>query len=243
MSLELKNLHISASGKEIVKGLNLKIKPCEVHALMGPNGSGKSTLANALMGHPKYKITQGQIFLGGHNITNESPDKRAKRGLFLSMQHLPEIPGVTLANFLRLATAARAGKNQSPLTFHKELLDQMKKLRIDPEFAKRYLNTGFSGGEKKRVEILQLTMLNPNYAVLDETDSGLDVDALQIVADGINRFRGRHHGLLLITHYHRLLEYVVPDIVHIMRDGKIVKSGGKELAKEIEEKGYQQYGD
>ncbi len=280
MSLELKNLHITTAGllrrsfseasllrrsfseasKEIVKGLNLKIKPGEVHALMGPNGSGKSTLANAIMGHPKYQITAGQILLDRVDITHESPDKRAKRGLFLSMQYPPEIPGVTITNFLRLACASLsptvpipenrgsstavgtrggvAGGRENPITFHKKLLEKMEELQINPEFARRSVNAGFSGGEKKRVEILQLAMLNPRYAILDETDSGLDVDALKIVAEGINHFKTKDRGILLITHYNRILKYVVPDIVHVMVNGKIVKSGGKELAEEIERDGY-----
>lgn len=250
MSLELKNIHISAgdqlrpsfseASKEIVRGLNLILKPGEVQAIMGPNGSGKSTLASALMGHPKYKITAGKIILDGADITNEAPDKRAKRGLFLSMQYPPEIPGVTLTNFLRLATEISSGAKQNPITFYKKLIEEMKKLRINPEFARRYINTGFSGGEKKKAEILQLPMLNPRYAILDEIDSGLDVDALKIVAEGINRFRTPEHGILIITHYNRILEYVVPDQIHIMREGKIIKTGNKTLAKEIEKHGYRE---
>lgn len=238
MSLQIKNLHINVDNKEIVLGLNLTIKPGEVHAIMGPNGSGKSTLANTLMGHPNYTVTEGSIIVGKKNITTEKPDKRAKEGLFLSMQYPPEIPGVTVANFLRVATKAKTGKAVNPLDFHKALTAKMKELKMDPAFATRYLNTGFSGGEKKRMEILQLLMLNPTYAILDETDSGLDVDALKIVAEGINQFRSKEHGVLLITHYNRILEYVQPDFVHIMSKGKIVKSGGKELAHEVEKDGY-----
>lgn len=238
MSLQIKKLHVSVEKKDIVLGLSLEIKPGEVHAIMGPNGSGKSTLANALMGHPKYTVTAGSIVLDKKNITEESPDKRALKGLFLSMQYPPEIPGVTVANFLRLATKAKHGKNLNPLDFHKELTAAMKELHMDPAFATRYLNTGFSGGEKKRMEILQLLMLNPTYAVLDETDSGLDVDALKVVAEGINKFRSKKNGVLLITHYNRILEYVEPDFVHIMAKGNIVKSGGKELAHEVEKNGY-----
>lgn len=246
MSLKIENLHISVDTKAIVKGLNLEIPKGKVTAIMGPNGSGKSTLANTLAGHPKYAMTDGTIELDGENITHLSPDKRAKAGLFLSMQYAPEIPGVTLANFLRIASGVhlpspiRGGTKGgvSPLEFHKLLMAKMAELKIDPEFARRYVNTGFSGGEKKRAEILQLLLLNPTYAVLDETDSGLDVDALKIVAEGINKFKSPEHGILLITHYNRILEYVVPDMVHIMMDGKIVKSGGKELAKEIETSGY-----
>ena len=238
MPLELKNLHISVDAKEIIHGVSLIVPPGEVHAIMGPNGSGKSTLANTLMGHPKYQITKGKIKLDTLDITNLAPDKRARAGLFLSMQYPPEIPGVSIANFLRLSAGAMRGQNQNPITFHKELNNQMKDLGIDPSFAGRHINLGFSGGERKRLEILQLLILNPTYAILDETDSGLDVDALKVVADGINRFRSKDHGILLITHYNRILEYVVPDVVHVMVAGKIAKSGGKELAKEIEKTGY-----
>ncbi len=238
MSLKINNVHIAVDGTEIVKGIDLEIKPGEVHAIMGPNGSGKSTLANALMGHPKYSITSGSVLINGEEIQNISPDKRAKKGLFLSMQYAPEIPGVTVTNFLRLAVESMTGQKKNPLTFYAELQDKMKELKIDPEFAKRYLNVGFSGGEKKRLEVLQLLMLNPQFAVLDETDSGLDVDALKIVSEGINAFRKKTTGVLLITHYNRILQYVKPDFVHIMRDGKIIKSGGEELARAVEETGY-----
>ncbi len=241
MSLQIKNIHVSAGDKPIVHGFNLKVKPGEVHAIMGPNGSGKSTLANTLMGHPKYKITNGKIELNKLDITNISPDKRAKAGLFLSMQYPPEIPGVSISSFLRLSAGALRGKTENPITFHKELNERMKELGIDPSFAGRHINLGFSGGERKRLEILQLLILNPTYAILDETDSGLDVDALKIVAKGINTFRSPQHGILLITHYNRILEYVVPDFVHIMVGGKIVNSGKKELAEEIENAGYQQF--
>lgn len=238
MSLELKNLHINVENKEIVTGLSLTVRPGEVHAIMGPNGSGKSTLANALLGHPKYKITKGKIILDGKDITNEPADRKAKRGLFLSSQYPPEIPGVTLTSFLRLATGTLTGEHQNPISFYKKLLEKMAELNIAPEFAKRHLNTGFSGGEKKKMEILQLAVLNPRYAILDETDSGLDVDALKIVAEGINKFHTKKNGIILITHYNRILEYVVPDFVHIMAKGNIIKNGGKELAKEIEREGY-----
>ncbi len=238
MSLELKNLYVSASDKPIVHGLSLMLKKGQVHAIMGPNGSGKSTLANALMGHPKYQITKGKIKLDELDITNLTPDKRARAGLFLSMQYPPEIPGVSIANFLRLSAGALRGQNQNPIAFHKELNERMKELGIDPSFASRHINLGFSGGERKRLEILQLLILNPTYAILDETDSGLDVDALKVVAEGINRFRSNDHGILLITHYNRILEYVVPDVVHVMVGGRIVRSGRKELAKEIESEGY-----
>lgn len=239
MSLHIQNLHISVETDKIVKGLDLEMKPGEVHVIMGPNGSGKSTLANTLMGHPKYSVIEGSIKLDEEEIRELSADKRAKKGLFLSMQYSPEIPGVTVTNFLRLAVEARTGEKQNPLKFYGELKKKMAELKIDPEFAKRYINVGFSGGEKKRLEILQLAILNPTYAILDETDSGLDVDALKIVSEGINNFKSDTRGILLITHYNRILEYVKPDFVHIMKDGTIVKSGGAELAKEIEEHGYE----
>lgn len=241
MSLLIQNLKITAAETEIVHGLTLEIKPGEVHAIMGPNGSGKSTLANTLMGHPKYTVTSGSIELDGTDITGEKPNLRAQKGLFLSMQYPPEIEGVTIANFLRVAKNALTGVNHNPMDFHKELMTKMTELNIDPTFARRHLNAGFSGGEKKRAEILQLAVLDPKYAILDETDSGLDVDALRIVADGINRFRGADKGILLITHYNRILEYVQPDFVHIMSAGKIVKSGRAELAKEVEAKGYTEF--
>lgn len=243
MSLSIKNLHVSVHDKEIIKGLSLEIPKGKVVAIMGPNGSGKSTLANTLAGHPKYEVTEGTIKLDSTDITALSPDKRAKLGLFLSMQYAPEIPGVTLANFLRIAVGAnlplpKKGSTMNPLEFQKLLFTKMDELKIDHAFAKRYVNTGFSGGEKKRAEILQLALLNPTYAVLDETDSGLDVDALKVVAEGINRFKSPEHGILLITHYNRILEYVVPDVIYIMMNGKIVKEGGAELAQEIEKNGY-----
>lgn len=239
MSLNIQNIHIAVEGEDIVKGVSLEIQPGEVHVIMGPNGSGKSTLANAVMGHPKYEITSGSVQLDGGDITEEAPDVRAKKGLFLSMQYAPEIPGVTVTNFLRLALESLSGEKKNPLTFFGELKKKMAELKIDPEFSKRYLNVGFSGGEKKRLEVLQLSILNPKYAILDETDSGLDVDALKIVSDGINAFKTEEKGMLIITHYNRILEYVKPDFVHIMQDGKFVKSGGAELAKDVEEKGYE----
>lgn len=241
MSLEIHNLHIAVDADKIVNGVSLEIKHGEVHAIMGPNGSGKSTFANTLMGHPKYQVTQGSVVVDGTDITELAPDERAKLGLFLSMQYAPEIPGVTVTNFLRLAVEAKTGKKQNPLTFFGELKEKMNELKIDTEFAKRYLNVGFSGGEKKRLEVLQLSMLNPTYAILDETDSGLDVDALKIVSEGITNFASDKKGILLITHYNRILEYVKPDYVHIMHDGRIIKSGGAELAHVVEEKGYDQF--
>lgn len=241
MSLKISDLKVNVDATEIIHGLDLEIKPGEVHAIMGPNGSGKSTLANTLMGHPKYTITGGRIVLDDVDISTEKPNARARRGLFLSMQYPPEIEGVTIANFLRVAKNSLTGVVQNPLDFHKSLMAKMAELDIDPAFARRHLNTGFSGGEKKRAEILQLAILAPTYAILDETDSGLDVDALRIVSDGINRFRGPDKGVLLITHYNRILEYVTPDFVHIMSDGKIVKSGGAELAKVVEKSGYAEF--
>ncbi|KKW42541.1 MAG: FeS assembly ATPase SufC [Candidatus Magasanikbacteria bacterium GW2011_GWA2_56_11] len=239
MSLKIKNLHISVGDKPIVKGVTLTIKPGEVHAIMGPNGSGKSTLANAIMGHPKYRITAGEIELDGADITAAKPEARARGGLFLSEQYPPEIAGVSTEHFLRLSANSLTGANRQPLEFHQELQAKMRTLGIDPEFARRSINVGFSGGEKKRAEILQLLVLNPKYAILDETDSGLDVDALRIVAEGINRYRSPERGILLITHYNRILEFVLPDVVHAMSRGVLVRSGGPELAREIETLGYQ----
>jgi Fe-S cluster assembly ATP-binding protein len=238
MSLQIKNLHVTVEKKEIVKDLSLTIEPGEVHVIMGPNGSGKSTLANALMGNPEYTVTKGEVILNNADITNLSPDKKAQAGLFLSPQYPPEINGVSVGNFLRLTKNALTKTTNDPLTFRTEILAMMEKLHIPPEFLSRSLNTGFSGGEKKKMEILQLLILNPIYAILDETDSGLDVDALKIVAEGINAFKTKEKGLLLITHYQRLLDYIIPDVVHIMREGKIVKSGGKELVEEIEKEGF-----
>ncbi len=238
MSLEIKNVTIVVDGTEIVRNFTLTITPGEVHVIMGPNGSGKSTLANTLMGHPKYKVSSGSIVIDGVDHTTTKPNVRAKAGLFLSEQYPPEIPGVSITNFLRLAKNALTGENHNPLDFYKELTAKMAELSIDPSFARRSVNTGFSGGEKKRAEILQLAVLDPTYAILDETDSGLDVDALRVVAAGINHFRSPTKGILLITHYNRILDYIVPDFVHIMSEGQIIKSGDKNLAKEIEEKGY-----
>lgn len=237
-SLQIKNLHVSVEGKEILQGISLNIKRGEIHAIMGPNGSGKSTLANTLMGHPKYLITKGQIILDGANITNAKPEMRAKSGLFLSMQYPPEIAGVNIANFLRQAKNALTDIKSNPLIFYKELQEKMVKLHISEDFAKRSLNAGFSGGEKKKAEILQLSVLNPKYAILDETDSGLDVDALRIVAEGIDHYHTKDNAVILITHYNRILEYVKPNFVHIMQNGKIIKSGGSDLAEEIEKTGY-----
>ncbi|MEM5797570.1 MAG: Fe-S cluster assembly ATPase SufC [Candidatus Aenigmatarchaeota archaeon] len=238
MELEIKDLHVSIEGKKILNGVSLKIKEGELHALMGPNGSGKSTLAYVLMGHPKYKIDSGEIIFHGENIINLTPDKRAKLGLFLGFQYPTEVPGVTFKNFLW--TAYKTLNNGASYVDFNEILDEkLELLEIDKSFVLRYLNEGFSGGEKKRSEILQLAVLNPKIAVLDETDSGLDVDSLKIVANGIKKLNENGMGILLITHYQRILNYILPDFVHVMTDGKIVKSGGHDLAKEIEEKGYE----
>ncbi|MDD9953915.1 MAG: Fe-S cluster assembly ATPase SufC [Candidatus Woesearchaeota archaeon] len=239
MKLEIQDLHASIEGKEILKGVTLTINPGEIHALMGPNGSGKSTLANVLMGHPKYEVTKGKILLNGENISEMEPDERAKKGLFLSFQYPVEIPGVTVENFLRTAVNNVQGKDLDVVEFHELLKKTLADFGIKNEFAGRYLNEGFSGGEKKRMEILQMLLLNPTFAILDETDSGLDVDALKIVSDGINKIKDEKHGVLLITHYNRILEYVIPDKVHVLIDGKITETGGKELAHTIEAEGYE----
>ncbi len=239
MPLEIKNLHVVADNKEIVHDVSFYLPAGEVHAIMGPNGSGKSTLVNAIMGHPKYTITAGQIVLDGEDITHAKVTEKAIKGLFLSMQYPPEIAGVTVSKLLRTSMTALTDTKQNPIKFHELLLAKMQELNIDPAFASRSINVGFSGGEKKRLEILQLLILNPKYAILDETDSGLDVDALKIVATGINRFRSPKHGILLITHYNRILQYVQPNVVHVMNEGRIVESGGAELAQKIEQDGYQ----
>ena len=241
--LEVKDLRVKIEDKEILKGINLEVDKGQVVALMGPNGSGKSTLAYALMGHPRYEITSGKIFLNGEDVTKAKPDERARKGLFLSFQYPQEISGVSVSNFLRTSlNAVREGRNEKPVSvmdFHKLLQEKMKLLKVDKSFALRYLNEGFSGGEKKRMEILQMAVLQPSIGILDETDSGLDVDALRTVALGVNDLKGQELGVLLITHYQRILNYITPDKVHIVIDGKIVKSGGKELALEVEEKGYE----
>ena len=237
-AIDIDDLRVTVDGEPILKGVTLSIKPGELHALMGPNGSGKSTLANVLMGHPKYTITAGRILLDGEDITELTPDERAKKGLFLSFQYPVEIPGVTVENFLRSAVNAVKGTDHGVAEFHKILKAELAEFGIDESFGRRYLNAGFSGGEKKRMEILQMLTLDPKYAILDETDSGLDIDALKVVAAGINRLRDGEHGILLITHYNRILEHVVPTHVHVFKDGKIVRSGGKELALEVEKNGY-----
>lgn len=235
---EFKDIHVKIEGKEVVSGVSLKIQPGEIHAIMGPNGSGKSSLSNALMGHPSYEITSGEAFLDGNNIMSMSADERSRAGLFLAFQYPVAIPGVTVANFLRTALHSHRGKDADMSDFRKLFKKQMADLSIDPAFATRYLNDGFSGGEKKRIEILQMAILNPKMALLDETDSGLDIDAMKTVAEGINRFHNKDKGLLLVTHYQRLLDYVKPDFVHVMMNGKLVKTGGPELALKLEENGY-----
>ena len=241
MSLKIKNLEVKVDDLKIINDLSLEIKPGEVHVIMGPNGSGKSTLANTLMGHPKYTISSGSIEVDGKDITTESPDIRAKAGLYLSMQYPPEITGVSMQQLLRTAYNTTHNKIMNPLDFNKYLKDKMSDLNIETEVARRHVNVGFSGGEKKKAEVLQLSVLNPKYAVLDETDSGLDVDALRIVAQGVNKYRTDEKGIILITHYNRILDYITPDFVHIMIKGKIVKSGDASLAKEIEVNGYDQF--
>jgi Fe-S cluster assembly ATP-binding protein len=248
--LELKNLHVALEdGTEIVKGVDLSVGPNEVHAVMGPNGSGKSTLAYALMGHPAYEITEGELLLDGENILEMEADERAQRGLFLAFQYPHAVPGVTVTSFLRSAInavrKAHNGGEDNPIPipeFRKELLDQMDRLKVSRELASRYLNDGFSGGEKKRVEILQMAMLKPRIAILDETDSGLDIDALKTVAEGVKELVGPEMGALVITHYQRILDYITPDFVHVFIDGRIVEEGGPELAHKLEAEGYERYG-
>ena len=239
--LRVENLRVSVADQEIVRGLSLRVPRGEVHALMGPNGSGKSTLAKVLAGHPDYHVIAGKILMDGENLLELEPDERARRGLFLAFQYPSEIPGVTIANFLRAALQSRLpeGEELDATDFYQRLYEKMDLLEIRREFTARSVNEGFSGGEKKRNEILQLSILEPAFAVLDETDSGLDIDALQVVAKGVNQLRGPNLGILLITHYQRLLNYIIPDFVHVMARGRIVRSGGKELALELEAKGYE----
>ncbi|GAA1976044.1 Fe-S cluster assembly ATPase SufC [Amycolatopsis minnesotensis] len=245
-TLEIKDLHASVAtdegAKEILKGVNLTIKSGETHAIMGPNGSGKSTLSYAIAGHPKYEVTSGEVLLDGENVLEMSVDERARAGLFLAMQYPVEVPGVSMSNFLR--TAATAVRGEAPKLRHwvKEVKEEMGKLDISSEFAERSVNEGFSGGEKKRHEILQLSLLKPKFAILDETDSGLDVDALRVVSDGVNEYKANNEvGVMLITHYTRILRHITPDFVHVFAGGRIVESGGKELADELEENGYVKY--
>jgi Fe-S cluster assembly ATP-binding protein len=236
--LKIENLRVEIDGNEIVKGLDLEVGRGEVHAIMGPNGSGKSTLANVLMGHPRYDVTEGSVTFEGEDVLELEPDERAKMGMFLAFQYPSEVPGVSVANFLRTAVNSVREEELSPMEMYKLLQEKMAVMRMDPKFAERYLNEGFSGGEKKRNEILQLLMLEPRLAILDETDSGLDIDALQVVARGVNEMRGPDFSAVLITHYQRILRYIEPDHVHVMLDGRLVTSGGKGLAEELEEKGY-----
>jgi Fe-S cluster assembly ATP-binding protein len=238
--LEIKDLRISIGDKPIVNGVTLTIRQGEVHAIMGANGTGKSTLAKAIAGHPDYTITGGEVLLDGKSILELEPDERARAGIFLAFQYPSEIPGVTIANFLRAAQQARLGEGEEldATAYYKRLYSKMDLLKIDRKFTSRAVNEGFSGGEKKRCEILQMAMLEPAFALMDETDSGLDIDALRIVAEGVNSLRNEKLGVLLITHYQRLLNYIVPDFVHVMYGGKIVKSGDKDLALELEAKGY-----
>lgn len=242
MLLEIKNLHAEIEGKEILKGLNLQINKGEVHAIMGPNGSGKSTLAKVLAGHPSYEVTQGEVIYEGINLLELDPDERARAGVFLAFQYPVEVPGVSNAQFLRLAYNEKMKhlglEELDPLEFNDYLKEKAKVVEMSSEFFKRSVNEGFSGGEKKRNEILQMAVLEPTLAVLDETDSGLDIDALRIVAGGVNKLRSADKAIILVTHYQRLLNYITPDFVHVLAGGKIVKEGGKELALELEEKGY-----
>ena len=236
---EIKDLHVSVEGKKILNGLSLIVRAGETHAIMGPNGSGKSTLSYAVMGHPKYKIESGQVLYNGEDITAWPVNVRAVKGLFLAFQYPVAVPGVSVVNFLRNILKNRRGQEIDLKTFRKELKENMKVLQMDTAFANRYLNDGFSGGEKKRLEILQMALLKPAMAFLDETDSGLDIDALKVVSDGINRLASPDRGVVLITHYQRLLDYVKPGFVHVLAGGRIVRSGGPELALELEKKGYE----
>ena len=251
-TLVIKDLHVSVEDKPILKGLNLEVKQGEIHALMGPNGSGKSTLAYSLMGHPKYEVEGGEVWFKEQNILELTPDERARLGVFLAFQYPTAIPGVSLANFLRAAVnAVKGGESTNgngtgqvgvPIAeFRKMMMEKMELLKMDKSFARRYLNDGFSGGEKKRAEILQMAMLEPEIAILDETDSGLDIDALRIVSEGVNALAGPDMGILVITHYQRILNYIHPDTVHVMVDGQIVASGGAEMARQLEEEGYDRY--
>jgi Fe-S cluster assembly ATP-binding protein len=236
--LKIENLRAEIDGQEIIKGLDLDVGKGEIHAIMGPNGSGKSTLSNVLMGHPRYEVTGGSITFQGEDVLEMEPDERAKLGMFLAFQYPSEVPGVSVANFLRTAVNSVREEELSPMEMFRLIQDKMKVMQMDPKFAERYLNEGFSGGEKKRNEILQMLMLEPKLAIMDETDSGLDIDALQVVSKGVNELRGPEFSAVIITHYQRILRYIEPDHVHVMLDGRLVTSGGKELALDLEDKGY-----
>ncbi len=236
--LKIEDLQVEIDGQQIVKGLDLEVSKGEIHAIMGPNGSGKSTLANVLMGHPRYDVTGGSITFQGEDVFELEPDERAKLGMFLAFQYPSEVPGVSVANFLRTAVNSVREEDLSPMEMYRLIQEKMGIMQMDPKFAERYLNEGFSGGEKKRNEILQMLMLEPRLAIMDETDSGLDIDALQVVARGVNELRGPEFSAVIITHYQRILRYIEPDHVHVMLDGRLVTSGGKELADDLEEKGY-----
>ncbi len=236
--LKIENLRVEIDGNEIVKGLDLEVGKGEIHAIMGPNGSGKSTFANVLLGHPRYEVTEGTVTFEGEDVLELEPDERAKLGMFLAFQYPSEVPGVSVANFLRTAVNSVREEELSPMEMYRLLQEKMAVMQMDPKFAERYLNEGFSGGEKKRNEILQMLMLDPKLAIMDETDSGLDIDALQVVARGVNEVRGPEFSAVIITHYQRILRYIEPDRVHVMLDGRIVTSGGKELAQQLEDKGY-----
>jgi Fe-S cluster assembly ATP-binding protein len=237
--LKIENLQVEIDDQEIVKGLDLEVGEGEIHAIMGPNGSGKSTLANVLMGHPRYEVTGGAVTFRGEDVFELEADERAKLGMFLAFQYPSEVPGVSVANFLRTAVNSVREEELSAMEMYRLIQDKMKIMQMDPKFAERYLNEGFSGGEKKRNEILQMLMLDPKLAIMDETDSGLDIDALQVVAKGVNELKGPEFSAVIITHYQRILRYIEPDYVHVMLDGRLVTSGGKELALDLEDKGYE----
>ncbi len=239
--IAINNIHASVDGNEILKGVDLTVNAGETHAVMGPNGSGKSTLANILLGHPAYEITEGSIEYKGEDVTDWAPEKRGRAGMFLGFQYPEEIPGVSVVNFLRTALSNRTGTNYTVLELRLKVMEAMKDLEMDATFADRYLNEGFSGGERKRNEVLQMAILEPEFAVLDETDSGLDIDALRIVAEGVKRLQADDRGFLIITHYQRMLDYITPDFVHVFMDGRIIQSGDAALADEIEDAGYEAF--
>ena len=239
--LQIENLHVTAGDVEILKGVDLTVNHGEIHALMGPNGSGKSTLASTLMGHPSFEITGGTILYKGEDISEATPTRRGEKGMFLAFQHPEEIPGVSVLQFLRQALSNRTGTDLTVMELRLKVTDAMKELDMETSFADRYLNEGFSGGERKRNEVLQMAVLQPELAIMDETDSGLDIDALRTVAEGVNKLTGPERGFLIITHYQRLLDYITPDVVHIFMDGRILESGGPELAKKLEEEGYDSF--